>query len=52
MSAPWDLTCVPLMLHAQTLREGTTAHVTLVTMEMGSPVTVSIIVPAHVGKGL
>ena len=30
------------MLHAPTLREGTTAHVILDTMEMDSPATVNI----------
>ena len=34
MNVRWDLTCVPLMLLVPTLREGTTAHVTLDTMEM------------------
>ena len=37
------LTCVPPMLLVLTLREGTTAHVTLDTMEMDSVAIVLII---------
>ncbi|ORU90489.1 MAG: hypothetical protein A6F71_05855 [Cycloclasticus sp. symbiont of Poecilosclerida sp. M] len=36
MSVQRDLTCVTQMLLAPTLREATTAHVTLGTMEMDS----------------
>ena len=40
MSVLLVLTCVPPMLLVPTLREGTTAHVTLDTMEMDSLVKV------------
>ena len=40
MSVILVLTCVPLMLLVPTLKEGTTAHVTLDTMEMDSSATV------------
>ena len=43
MSVLMVLTCVPPMLLVLTLREGTTAHVTLDTMEMDSHAIVSIL---------
>ena len=40
MSVLLVLTCVPPMLPVPTLREDTTAHVTMDTTEMDSPATV------------